>query len=98
MSKIAELAEHNRHTLVLLTIYHQVVRYGWVSYDSVVNALGSVDDALSLGGMLAGLMRAGLLAKRAETPPSAKLAAMLTKPRTTFGPGPLFPEQADVEG
>ena len=92
LTEIAEAAEDNVHTLAAVTIYHQLVRYGWVSYDSAANAMGDA-DASALGGLLPGLQRAGLIERAPETPPAAQVAAFITvsKPRAAFRPGPLFP-------
>lgn len=90
---IAEAAEHNAHTLAAVTIFCQLVRYGWVSYGSAANAMGDTDPSV-LSGMLPGLQRAGLLSRASDAPPAAQVAAFVavSKPRATFVAGPLFPQ------
>jgi len=92
LAEISEAAESCVYTLAAMTIYYQLERYGWVSYDSAANAMGEADPAV-LGGLLPGLQRAGLIERHAEAPPAARVAAFITvsKTRPTFVPGPLFP-------
>lgn len=92
LAGIATAAEGNAHMLAAVTIYHQLVRYGWVSYDSAANAMGQADVSI-LSGLLPGLQRAGLIEREPETPRAAAVAAFITvsKPRPAFRPGPLFP-------
>lgn len=66
----------------------QIVRYGWTSYDSINNAV-TLKDGKAVGGLLAGLQRAGLIRRVAEKPNS--LAAMIVESKPMFERGPTFP-------
>jgi hypothetical protein len=104
-SAMAEEVEVNPHTLAVTTIFCQLVRYGWASYDSVLNSMGGDADPSLLGGLFSGLQRAGLVVREPEPPPAVRVAAFISvsKPRPTYRPGPEFPyprrkEHADANG
>jgi hypothetical protein len=61
-------------------------KYGWCSSSTISNLANL--DAQKIGGVLAGLVRSGLL-QRAEGKPSA--AAAIADPHPIFIPGPQHP-------
>ena len=72
-----------------LIAWLQIERYGWVSSSTIANM--AILDAKKVGGVLAGLVRSGLL-QRAEGKPSA--AAAIADPHPIFVPGPTHPVPA----
>jgi len=82
---------------VVLAIYRQLLQFGWTSSDVITNAVPHADDGQALGGLLAGLVRAGLI-QRGDPPPSASsaFAGLVSVPSSpVFVPGPMFPAQED---
>jgi len=79
-------AEIDEMAKAMLVAYGQLVQFGWVNYDSLAND-GVVGNPHSIGGLLSGLARAGLI-QRAE--PVTKLGS-LVDPKPVFVPGPRFP-------
>lgn len=82
---VEEAADRDRAAIVACL---QLRRYGWTSYDSINNAV-TLHDGRSVGGMLAGFQRAGLI-QRIEDEPSS-MAAMIVQTKPMFEPGPMFP-------
>jgi len=90
--------EQGRETLLLLVddeaaddrvrsaliAWAQIVRYGWTSSSSIANMMSTL-DAKVIGGVLAGLVRAGIL-QRAGSAPSP--AGAIADPHPIFIPGP----------
>lgn len=72
-----------------LIAWLQIDKYGWCSSSTIAN-LANLDPK-KLGGVLAGLVRAGLL-QRAEEQTSA--AAAIADPHPIFVPGPQHPVPA----
>jgi hypothetical protein len=66
----------------------QLKRYGWTSCDSIANVV-SVDPHVA-GGLLAGLVRAGLI-QRVESTPTSMAALFVQPQKPIFEPGPTFP-------
>lgn len=79
-------AERDETAKAVLVSYGQLVQYGWINYDSLAND-GVSGNPHSIGGLLSGLARAGLI-QRAEPP--TKLG-VLVDPKPVFVPGPRFP-------
>jgi len=78
---------------VVLAIYRQLLRFGWTSADAITNAVPQADDGQAIGGLLAGLVRAGLI-RRGDPPAtvSSAVAGLISSPSSpVFVPGPTFP-------
>jgi hypothetical protein len=80
--------EVNATAKALIFAYGQLTKFGWMSHDSLENA--GVDlNPQTMGGLLTGLTRAGLI-RRGSACDSA--LARLAAPRPVFVPGPNFPK------
>jgi hypothetical protein len=78
------------YTASVMAAYTQLVRYGWTSSDSIKNAVELRGNPRILGGLLAGLQRAGLIKKAGDAHEIENLSAIVD-PKPIFVPGPLFP-------
>ncbi len=83
-----EAADSDRAAIVACL---QLVQYGWTSYDAINNAV-LLKDGKAVGGLLAGLQRAGLI-RRIDSKPSS-LAAMVVQGKPMFERGSMFPESS----
>ena len=70
-----------------IAAYVQIARYGSTSADAIRNAIPSIESKV-VGGLLAGLVRAGLLERCGGS--NLSVAAMIVD-RPAFVPGPTFP-------
>ena len=78
--------EVNESAKALILAYGQLAKYGWMSHDSLENA-GVVLNPQTIGGLLTGLSRAGLIRRGS---PADTVLAKLVDPRPVFVPGPTF--------
>lgn len=82
---------------VVFALYRQLMTFGWTSASAITNAVPQADDGQAIGGLLAGLVRAGLI-QRGDPPPSASSVhvGLVTPPSSpVFVPGTTFPIQED---
>lgn len=87
--------ESNEVAKALILAYGQLAKFGWMSHDSLANA-GVVLNPQTIGGLLTGLTRAGLIRRGAACDSALD---KLVAPRPVFVPGPNFPraESAKVK-
>lgn len=70
-----------------IAAYVQIARYGSTSADAIRNAIPSIESKVA-GGLIAGLVRAGLLERCGGK--NLSVAALIVE-RPAFIPGPTFP-------
>lgn len=84
---LRQTAATSGYAQAVLVTFSQLVTYGWTSAHAVVQSGATVDPQV-LGGLLAGLQRAGLIER---TSPSSSAAHVALDTRPIFRPGPTFP-------
>lgn len=83
---LMQRAEKEEFAKAVIMAYGLLVQFGWVNYDTLVNA-GVDGNPHAIGGMFSGLARAGLI-QRAQ--PATRLDKFVDT-RPVFVPGPRFP-------
>lgn len=78
------------HPQAVLAAYAQLVSFGKTSHAAIMNAIRADADPRVVAGLLAGLMRAGLIEKAQAQPDNVEQLVSADQ-SPVYIPGPLFP-------